>query len=234
MGAPVHSPHRSRGFTLIELLVALTVMATLSLLSWRGIDGMVRAQTSMRERTADLASLQVGLTQWTTDLDAVEETGLVSGIDFDGTVLRLTRRDTASEGGPLRVVGWTRRGVEGAPGRSSWARWQSPPVRTRSELQDGWAQAQRWGQAPGASPAPHEVALTGLDQWQLFYYRNNAWSNPLSSADAAAPVPQGGSGPAVAPLPDAIRLVLTLSSGQALTGVLTKDWIRPTLGGSKS
>ena len=231
MAAPFR---RTRGFTLIELLVALTVMALLALLSWRGIDGMIRAQTRTRERTVDLASVQVGLTQWTTDLDSVEETGFVSGVDFDGTVLRLTRRDPGSEGSPLRVVGWTRRAIEGARSGTSWARWQSLPVRTRGELLEGWAQAQRWAQAPTVSSAEREVALTGLDQWQLFYYRNNAWSNPLSSAESMVAAPSGVAGPAVASLPDAIRLVLTLSSGQALTGVLTKDWMRPVLGGSKS
>ena len=36
---------RQRGFTLVELLVALMVMALLAVLSWRGLDGMTRAQT---------------------------------------------------------------------------------------------------------------------------------------------------------------------------------------------
>ena len=225
----------SRGFTLIELLVALSAMAVLALLSWRGIDGMARTQSSVRQRTASVASLQVGLTQWTADLDAVEETGLVSGVDFDGTVLRLTRRDFSGEGSPLRVVGWARRAIENVQGTGSWARWQSNPARTRGELQEAWAQAQRWAQAPGMVPAQREVALTGLDQWQIFFYRNNAWSNPQSAADLAATAASAsGAGVAVAPLPDAIRLVLTLSPGQALTGVLTKDWIRPVLGGGKS
>ena len=225
----------SRGFTLIELLVALAAMALLALLSWRGIDGMARTQLSMRQRTASVTSLQIGLTQWTADLDAVAETGLVSGVDFDGTVLRLTRRDFGSEGSPVRVVGWTRRAVDVTNGTGSWARWQSNPARTRGELQQAWAQAQRWAQAPGISPAQREVTLTGLDQWQIFFYRNNAWSNPQSAADRAATAASATvAGVAVVPLPDAIRLVLTLPSGQALTGVLTKDWIRPVIGGGKS
>jgi general secretion pathway protein J len=36
--------NRNNGFTLIELLVALAAMALLSIMSWRGIDGMLRAQ----------------------------------------------------------------------------------------------------------------------------------------------------------------------------------------------
>ena len=34
---------KARGFTLIELLVALAAMAIMAGLSWRGLDGMVRA-----------------------------------------------------------------------------------------------------------------------------------------------------------------------------------------------
>ena len=33
------------GFTLIELLVAISIMALLAILSWRGLDGMSRAHT---------------------------------------------------------------------------------------------------------------------------------------------------------------------------------------------
>ena len=39
-----------RGFTLIELLVAISVMALIAILSWRGIDGMVRTQEATRQR----------------------------------------------------------------------------------------------------------------------------------------------------------------------------------------
>ena len=35
-------------------------------------------------------------------------------------------------------------------------------------------------------------------------------------------------------VPDGVRLVMTLPPGQALSGVITRDWVRPTLGGGKS
>ena len=62
---------RLRGFTLIELLVAISVMALLAILSWRGLDGMVRAQTQTQQRADELLTLQAGLAQWAVDLDAV-------------------------------------------------------------------------------------------------------------------------------------------------------------------
>ena len=60
----------SRGFTLVELLVAIVVMALMALLSWRGIEGMSRAQQQLQTRADDALSLQVGLAQWRTDLHA--------------------------------------------------------------------------------------------------------------------------------------------------------------------
>jgi general secretion pathway protein J len=262
LGKPVRPrPLRrlARGFTLIEVLVALSVMAMLALMSWRGLDGMSRVQVDMRERMDGVVSVQTGLSQWSSDLDAVVETTLVNGIDYDGRVLRLTRRDTSLAGSPLRVVGWARRVIDGSQdGRGSWARWQSQPLRTRAELLEAWQQAESWAQSPSAADRQREVAVIGLDQWQIFYYRNNAWTNPLSTASAtginpaqaaAVPAPAvpasgtaatpanpivptasatavGLNGNALVPLPDGIRLILSLSAGQPLTGVLTKDWLR--------
>jgi len=59
----------------------------------------------------------------------------------------------------------------------------------------------------------------------VFYYRNNSWTSPLSSA-AEGEVVLG----AQQRLPDGVRVVLTLSPGQAVTGVLSRDWVRTTLG----
>jgi general secretion pathway protein J len=40
--------------------------------------------------------------------------------------------------------------------------------------------------------------------------------------------------PNAANLPDGVRLVLVLPPGQAISGKLTRDWIRPNFGGNKS
>lgn len=223
--------HTHRGFTLIELLVAITIMALMAVLSWRGIDGMARAQAQTQQHTNELLTLQTGLAQWATDLDAMVQVPNFNALDWDGRALRLTRRSTTAQDGGLRVVAWSRRDVNGTP---QWLRWQSPDVRSRAALQDAWGKAALWAQNPGDEDKKREVAITPLTQWQIYYYRNNAWSNPLSSA--ATNVTTNGTSltQATENVPDGVRLVITLPAGQALSGTLTRDWVRPTLGGGKT
>ena len=80
------------GFTLVELLVAIAVMALLAIVSWRGLDGMVRAQQITRERADAVLELQTVLAQWGADLDALQAIEHTEPLAWDGQALRLTRR----------------------------------------------------------------------------------------------------------------------------------------------
>lgn len=225
-------PARCGGFTLVELLVALAAMAMLSLLAWRGVDAMGRALETTRRIDADVQALQAGLMQWGADLDAVVPPSAVTPLDYDGQVLRITRQvalddgqavpDAGQGGGGLRVVAWGSRLVDG---RRQWLRWQSPLLRTRAAWEQAWQQAAWWGQNPDAALRQAEVAIVPIEQWQLFYYRNNSWTSPLSSASEG-----GQTAPEQQPLPDGVRLVLVLSDGQPISGELRRDWARPSLG----
>ncbi|WP_397412603.1 type II secretion system protein J [Polaromonas sp.] len=238
-GKTTPAQQRSRGFTLIELLVAVGVMALLAVLSWRGLDSMTRAQTHTQQRADELLNLQAGLAQWSADLDAMVPFRQAGPIDWDGRALRLTRRSTASAGDGVLVVAWSRRNVDGM---GQWLRWQSPPLRTRGELLEAWGRAALWAQNPGAEEKSREVAITPLAGWQIFFFRSDAWTNPLSSGNVVSGATPGTATAAAAAgatagspaAPDGVRLVLTLPPGQPLSGVLTRDWVQPTLGGGKS
>jgi general secretion pathway protein J len=216
------------GFTLIELLVAIAAMALLALMSWRGIDGMSRAQHYTQARADEVLTLQTGLAQWRADLDAIAETSAITSLDWNGQVLRITRHSSAPTSAGLRVVAWTRR----ADATSQWLRWQSPPLETVQAWDQAWAQAERWAQNPSDADKKREVAVLPLQEWQLFYFRNDAWSNPLSSSGSTP----NGTATAATPssLPDGVRAVLTLPANAALSGRLTLDWVNPTVGGGKS
>ena len=220
-------PTLSSGFTLVELLIALSVMALLALLSWRSIDGMSRAQIGLSTRSDEILTLRASLSQFKSDLDAMTETPRVSSLDWDGRVLRLTRL-AAIPGEGLQVVAWTRRVDDGG----KWLRWQSPTATGYLDWRQSWEQAAAWAQNASVENRKHETFTLQLTDWQIFYFRNNAWSNPLSSAGASAgQLPQGTATPVS--IPDGIRLVLNLPPNQGMAGQLTLDWVRPNLGGDK-
>lgn len=240
---------RCSGFTLVELLVALGIMALMAGLSWRGIDGMLGTHRHVHQRADALLTLQAGLAQWAADLDAILPLPQSPALDWDGRALRLTRRSTANASDGILVVAWSRRGQGGS---GQWLRWQSPPLLSQDALQAAWLRAAQWAQNPGDEERRYEVAITALDEWKVFYFRDDAWTNPLSS-DTFAPPPPAVSEPPKTPetgigkppepklaaassqkLPEGIRLVLTLPADGVLSGTITRDWILPTHGGGKS
>jgi general secretion pathway protein J len=217
---------QQRGFTLIELLIAITLMAVLAGLSWRGLDHLMRHREITQAHMDKTAILQTVLAQWQADLNAVQPLPGVNdaGVQWNGRTLRLTRRASTwradgTDAG-LWVVAWTLR-------NNQWVRWQSPPLQTRAQAQQAWANAERWGQNPSNEDAALETVLIPLEGWQLTYFRGNAWTNPLSSSgntDSTSP----------SSLPDAIRLQVDLPASTGVRGRITLDWVRPNFSNTKT
>lgn len=217
------------GLTLVELLIAIALMAVLSLLGWRGLDTLMRSQDITQQHTQDVSGVQTSLAQWRSDLNAMQVVSGLNdaGVAWDGRVLRLIRRNSAhtpsgQEDG-LWVVAWTLQ-RNASDGQGQWVRWQSQAATQLSSLRQAWDFAAQWGQGVQVSPA-QETVLIPLDQWQIFYLRSNAWSNPLSST---------GNVGNTSTLPDAIRLTIDLPAGKSLQGRLTLDWSRPNFSNTKS
>lgn len=231
--------NNARGFTLVEVLVALTILSVIAVMTWRGVAIMLQAQQDTQAYTDDVLALQAGLEQWQADLDAMlawpqapdgPDTAQRS-LDWDGRVLRISRGVTGDAGAGALVVAWSR-----SAGSGAWRRWQSTPVRTQSAWLAAWQAAARWAEAgapeTGAAVGGNGPAVTiarALD-WRLHYFQDDAWSNPLSSASSSQARDDTQASQAAA-LPDAVRLIMTLAPGQAISGPLTLDWVRPDLGG---
>jgi general secretion pathway protein J len=198
----------ARGFTLVEVLVALLIMAILAAMGWQGVDGMVRARDISQESAERTLRLTTVVGQWEQDLMSLYDSATVPALQFNGATLRLTR--FAPEG--VQVVVWSLR--EGV-----WQRWASPSVRRAFELQQAWMTSQ---QLIGTEDRQVRL-LANASEWQVYFYRGNAWTNAQSSGDvipAAAPPALAASGIIVprAALPSGVRLVIQLGERR-----LTRD-----------
>jgi general secretion pathway protein J len=190
------------GFTLVEVLVALLIMSILAAMGWQGVDSMIRARDASQGAAETTLRMTTVIAQWERDLAALYESPAAPAIAFDGATLRLVRE--APDG--VQVVAWSLR-------ENVWRRWASPVVRRAPELQQAWMQSL---QLLGNEEAQVRL-LDGATDWQIYFYRGNAWSNAQSSADVAAPpvatglpgiASQAGTAPPRAALPNGVRLVL--------------------------
>lgn len=207
---------RSAGFTLIEVLVSLFILAVLAGAAWKGVDAISTARQVADDNLQGTLRLQSVMTQLDADMAQVYDTQVVKGFQFDGANLRFTRRAS----GGVQVVVWSLR-------ERKLLRWTSPETTRVGELQDHWRRAsQLQGREPGTL-----VALTGVDQWQVYCFRSGSLSNCQSSGNVVAGSSTGGTAAAAAAsivreqLPQAIRSQLTLGDGASSAGLLSRDII---------
>jgi general secretion pathway protein J len=201
---------RGAGFTLVEVLVALLVMSILAGMAWQGIDGMVRARDATQTRLSQTLRLSTVLAQWDVDLGALQDTGVMPALGFDGRTLLLTRRTEAG----IQLVAWSLSPQEDGQGQR-WLRWASPVVTRSNELQEHWMRSQQF---QGAEPGQLQL-LDGLAQWQLYFYYVNGWANAQSSGETDS---VNGNSPRQL-LPTGVRLVLQFQAGSGREGTLTRD-----------
>jgi len=244
---------KQTGFTLVELLVALAIMAIMAALSWKGIDIMLRSREMTQTRVDEVASLQNVMRQWEADLNAVFPVTTTTGapalpanpnatanpganiavasgasaqimaIDWDGRVLKVMRRsstpNTLGSDSGLNVVGWTMRD-------NNWVRWQSADLFRTSDLINAWNQVNQWALNPSSESKQYETVLFNSAGWQIYFFRDNAWSNALSSSGSVPHANSGNPSSALTSIPDGIRIEVQLP--MSLGGSIIKDWVRPS------
>jgi len=163
----------SRGFTLIELLVAITVLAIVAVLGWRGLDGIVRSREQLTQNMEQTRGTQLTFAQMQSDLEQFADKTLLR--EHQNILAENSRlvfvRTVLVENAPsqLQVVSYTiREGV--------LARTESRGARDLVELDALWKAAleQSGPQAPVALQA-------GVASMEFRVWEAGGWRQPNSS-----------------------------------------------------
>jgi general secretion pathway protein J len=104
-GAKTSIPKRAAGFTLIEMLVAITLLAVIAMLSWRGLDATIRGRDSISASLAETRLLGRYFSQLQYDMLNVVTADEVSGppIRIRPDELVLIRHLGAGNGSPTQM-----------------------------------------------------------------------------------------------------------------------------------
>ena len=81
------------GFTLVELLVAISILALIAVLGWRGLDGIVRARVALTAQMEQTRGLQLAFAQMQSD-----------GEHLAGTALLRQRQNLLAENDRLTLI----------------------------------------------------------------------------------------------------------------------------------
>ncbi|MES2297092.1 MAG: prepilin-type N-terminal cleavage/methylation domain-containing protein [Pseudomonadota bacterium] len=93
------------GFTLVELLVAISILAIVAVLGWRGLDGIVRARTALTVQMETTRGMQLAFAQMQSDCEHMSNPTLLHNrpyLSADHDRLTLVR-SVFTENEPARV-----------------------------------------------------------------------------------------------------------------------------------
>jgi len=176
----------ARGFTLIELLVAITVLAIVAVMGWRGLDTIVRSREQLTRNMEQMRGLQLTFAQLQSDLEQIADKPLLrehQNILADNARLLFIRSvQSENAASQLQVVSYTIR--DGVLARS-----ESTVTRDMGQLDALWkaAIAQTGPQTP--------VGLqSGVNAMTVRVWEGGGWKpaqNASTSFAGAQPGPEG-------------------------------------------
>jgi general secretion pathway protein J len=200
--------YASGGFTLLELLVAITVLATVSLIAWRGLDTLVSTRARLEPEVDRVRALLTAFGQLDRDLAQTINPTIFAMTTSPVTVttiggqaaLSITRLAPAEPNAPsaLQIVGY--RVEDGYLIRSA-----SRPMRGRGSV--------------AAEEITNVRLLGNVKTLRLRVWRDGfGWIDPLSPDSPATPPGVPGQ---VAPLvPPGVEVTLERSDGKVFRKVL--------------
>lgn len=205
---------RQRGFTLIELLVAISILAIIAVLGWRGLDSIVRTRSALNRDLEQTRGLQITFAQLQSDCEnaaVAYDLGGRAVLAVEPQRLNLVRTVQAdNQATSLQVISY--RIKDGV-----LLRRESSATRDLRQLELIW-QATLADTDP-AVPVKLQQGVTGLAM-QVWFSDGN-WR--ASSGEISINPPQSGTGPNQPSVnPTGLQVALQL---QGVEGNLMKNFM---------
>ena len=178
-----------RGLTLIELLVAISILAFVAVLGWRGLDGIVRARVALTADMEQTRGMQLAFAQLQSDCSQLVTTATIPSrapLVTDRERLMLVRTVFADDQ-PTRLQVVTYQVKEGV-----LTRRESGPTRDLKELDGLWQAA-----FIGSDKTQAVVLQTGVASMQtrLWSSDSNVWRSGDVDSILNAPSQAGATNP---------------------------------------
>ncbi|WP_338769607.1 prepilin-type N-terminal cleavage/methylation domain-containing protein [Massilia sp. METH4] len=169
---------KQRGFTLIELLVAITVLAIVAVLGWRGLDSILRSRTSLTQQMEHTRGIQLSFAQMQNDLEQLasrDDLAQRKNLQADNQRLVFVRTQSPDHG-PTQLVVVSYRLRDGV-----LTRRESAATRDLAQLDVLWQVA-----TADSDPGPSVALQAGVSSMNVRLWVNGAWVAPSNGSSTGS------------------------------------------------